>query len=136
MSLDRNRPRPRRRLVILGSSGLLALAGAAGIVVFGGRGAAAPAHAASAPAPAVQLAGASVVTAPQKADAPDPAETPGPETDTVQSGPQGVDPAPAAGTSAIAGTSGEAGSVENVSDGPGGYADTVANAQTDQQGEH
>jgi hypothetical protein len=64
----------------------------------------------------------------------DPAEsTSGPDTDTLQQGDQS---APDTAAESAPETAGESASETGPSDGPGGYADTNPNADTQQQGEH
>ena len=74
------------------------------------------------PAPATATA-----PAPTVADSPDAAETGQPDTDTVQHDDQSAPDTAAESSSA---------SESDASDGPGGYADTAANADTQQTGEH
>jgi len=93
---------------------------------------------------ALAVGGSAIAGAAQKSAPPKPAvsqsqEPLAPDTDNVQQGDQTVpDQASASGQAGEASSesAGESASESDASDGPGGYADANANADTQQQGEH
>jgi len=111
-----------------------ALAALAALAVGGSALASAAQHKSNTPAK-VHVATATTPADPAgPADVADPAEsTSGPDTDTLQQGDQS---APDTAAESASETAGESASETGPSDGPGGYADTTDNADTQQQGEH
>jgi hypothetical protein len=138
MNIDGIRPRLGRRLVILGSSGLLAAAGISGYLALQPKGVPSPVRTSRPPAASTPLLTGSVQTAPEKADTPDPAETPSVSENAANTaGPNTTTDGPdaSAGSSAGAQTEQTEGP-DTATDASGGFADTSANAQTEQQGEN
>jgi len=91
---------------------------------------------------ALAVGGSAIAGAAQKSAPPKPAvsqsqEPLAPDTDNVQQGDQTApDQASASAGEASSESAGESASESDASDGPGGYADANANADTQQQGEH
>jgi len=89
---------------------------------------------------ALAVGGSAIAGAAQKSAPPKPAvsqsqEPLTPDTDNVQQGDQTA-PDNASASEQASESAGESASESNASDGPGGYADSNANADTQQQGEH
>ena len=85
------------------------------------------------------IAGAAQKSAPPKPAVSQSQEPSAPDTDNVQQGDQTApDKASASeqASEAASESAGESASESDASDGPGGYADANANADTQQQGEH
>jgi hypothetical protein len=93
---------------------------------------------------ALAVGGSAIAGAAQKSPPPKPAVSQGqepsaPDTDNVQQGDQSTPDTGSASeqaSDAASESTGESASESDVSDGPGGYADANANADTQQQGEH
>ena len=89
---------------------------------------------------ALAVGGSAIAGAAQKSAPPKPAvsqsqEPLAPDTDNVQQGDQTA-PDQASASEQASESAGESASESDASDGPGGYADANANADTQQQGEH
>jgi hypothetical protein len=89
---------------------------------------------------ALAVGGSAIAGAAQKSAPPKPAvsqsqEPLAPDTDNVQQGDQTA-PDNASASEQASESAGESPSESSASDGPGGYADSNANADTQQQGEH
>ena len=89
---------------------------------------------------ALAVGGSAIAGAAQKSAPPKPAvsqsqEPLAPDTDNVQQGDQTA-PDNASASEQASESAGESPPESNASDGPGGYADSNANADTQQQGEH
>jgi len=89
---------------------------------------------------ALAVGGSAIAGAAQKSAPPKPAvsqsqEPLAPDTDNVQQGDQTA-PDNASASEQASESAGESASESDASDGPGGYADANANADTQQQGEH
>ena len=85
------------------------------------------------------IAGAAQKSAPKKPAVSQSAEPVTPDTDNVQQGDQSAPDTGSASEQAsesAAESAGESATESGASDGPGGYADSNANADTQQQGEH
>ena len=92
------------------------------------------------PVAALAVGGSAIAGAAQKSAPPKPAvsqsqEPLAPDTDNVQQGDQTA-PDSASTSEQASESAGESASESDASDGPGGYADANANADTQQQGEH
>ena len=81
------------------------------------------------------IAGAAQKSAPPKPAVSQSQEPLTPDTDNLQQGDQTA-PDNASASEQASESAGESASESNASDGPGGYADSNANADTQQQGEH
>ncbi len=89
---------------------------------------------------ALAVGGSAIAGAAQKSAPPKPAvsqiqEPLAPDTDNVQQGDQTA-PDNTSASEQASESAGESASESDASDGPGGYADANANADTQQQGEH